>query len=910
MNKLTGNNVMKMNRMATVLMACALSAAVQAQKFAQEFGNARKPLVQVVATPSHADSRYEVGQQARLRIVAHEGGVPVSGTKVYYKAGPEMLLPAGRDSVTFANGEALIPMGTMQQPGFLACQWEFVAADGKKYSDLVKVAYQPEDIETYTSMPADFADFWQKALKEARKVPFEPEYFDVPDATDKQIETKLVRLRVGKNKWIYGYLSRPLDGKQHPVVLCPPGAGSQKIFPSDYYPRLGMTYMKIEIHDNDQQLPDDEYNRMRQQKCDGYMSRGMESRDTYYYKDVYVGCARAVDYLCSLPDWDGRNVIVTGGSQGGALTIVTSALNERVTLCAPFYPALCDLTGFLHQRAGGWPKFFSGTYKDGRTDVPQQQAVETLQYYDVVNFARLLRVPTFMSWGYSDDTCSPTSVWAAWNAINAPKTCDITPSSGHWRFPTSQQKCMQWMKSEMRKKDPDRMALWQGFVAPPDSIRVGCYYYWVNEIVDPKGVKADLEWMKQNGITLAFLATDIRNRTRWEKPWEGQTFGKNKFQSKLWWQNLRTALKTAGQLGIEMGIFNCPGWSQSGGPWIKPEEAMRNWTPQGIEVCKTKQGTDVANGPCSDEAEGLEVDKLSKTHVKKHFEAFVGEILRRIPSKDRPTLTTVVVDSWERGKQNYTDSIFVKFRQRYGYDLDYSKVVDPKSAAYDAQCAKDLDRLIADLVATEYMGGLTEKAHEYGLRTWCEPYAHSPFPGNSITYGSQADEVAAEFWVNDKKFRKKEVDAALGAARRSGKNRVWAESFTDGGWTGVAKDDWSFAKLKPIADRYFHAGINATILHVMISQPGDERQPAVRPWFGTFFDRRSQHAADLKPLVTYLRRCNFMLQLGQPYRGATDQRITADGTIIRFTDDSLFEVTFADGHREVWNPAEGVMSEK
>ncbi|MBR1932736.1 MAG: prolyl oligopeptidase family serine peptidase [Prevotella sp.] len=437
-----------------------------------------------------------------------------------------------------------------------------------------------------------------------------------------------------------------------------------------------------------------------------------------------------------------------------------------------------------------------------------------------------------------------------------------------------------------------RQSLWQSFVTPPDSIRVGCYYYWVNELVDTKGVVADLQWMKDNGITLAFLATDIRNRTRWEKPWEGEMFGKNKFQSRLWWKNLRTALKTAGELGIEMGLFNCPGWSQSGGPWVKPEEAMRNWTPQGIEVCKTKQGTDVACGPCSDEAEGLEVDKLSKVHVKKHFESFIGEILRRIPPQDRPTLTTVVVDSWERGKQNYTDSIFQKFQQRFGRPLDYE----------DEACRKDLERLISDLVATEYMGGLTEKAHEYGLRTWCEPYAHSPFPGNSISYGSQADEVAAEFWVNDRKYRQKEVDAALGAARKSGKNRVWAESFTDGSWDKVAQDDWSFEKLKPIADRYFHAGINATILHVMVSQPGDPSEPAVRPWFGTFFDRRSQHAADLKPLVSYLRRCNFMLQLGKPYQNATDQRILDDGTIIRFTDDSQFQITFPDGRRETWDP--------
>ena len=452
----------------------------------------------------------------------------------------------------------------------------------------------------------------------------------------------------------------------------------------------------------------------------------------------------------------------------------------------------------------------------------------------------------------------------------------------------------QHLKNATIYQPEQRDQLWQAFLTPPDSIRVGCYYYWVNEKVDPEGVKKDLQWMKQNGITLAFLATDIRNRTRWEHPWEGETFGKNKFQSRLWWTNLRMALKTAGELGIEMGLFNCPGWSQSGGPWVRPDEAMRNWTPNGIEICKTKQGTDVTCGPCSDKAEGLEVDKLSKQHVQKHFEAFIGDILRRIPAEERPTLTTVVVDSWERGKQNYTDSIYSLFHQRFGYQLNYE----------DEKCSKDLERLISDLVTTEYMGTLTEKAHQYGLRTWCEPYAHSPFPGNSITYGSQADEVAAEFWVNDRKFRKKEVDAALGAARHSGKNRVWAESFTDGSWDKVAQDDWSFEKLKPLADRYFHAGINATILHVVISQPGDDRLPAVRPWFGTYFDRRSRNASQLKPLVEYLRRCNFMLQLGKPYNGATDCRILPDGTRIRFTEQSLFEVTFPDGHQESWDPAQ------
>ena len=448
-----------MKRQLLLLLAGLMVISMQAQQFQQEFGNPRKPFVQVVAMPNHADSRYAVGQTATLRISAQEGGVPLNDTKVYYKVGPEMLLPAGRYSVSFVDGEAVIALGTMQEPGFLACQYEFVTVDGKKYSDLVKLAFSPEQIKTFTPMPKDFGQFWQKALKEARKTDLEPEYFDVPDATNDKFITKLVRLHVGKDKWMQGYLTLPRSGyhpigegggRGFPVVLCPPGAGSQKIYPSDYFPSKGCIYLKIEIHDNDQRLADDEYNKMRQAKCDGYMRRGMADKDTYYYKDVYVGCARAVDFLCSLSEWDGKNVIVSGGSQGGALTIVTAALNEKVTCCAPFYPALCDLTGFLHHRAGGWPKFFSGFYKDGRIDVPQEQAVETLQYFDVVNFARLLKVPTFMSWGYNDDTCSPTSVWAAWNEIGSPKVSDITPSSGHWRFPVSQDRCQEWIEQQIK----------------------------------------------------------------------------------------------------------------------------------------------------------------------------------------------------------------------------------------------------------------------------------------------------------------------------------------------------------------------------------------------------------------------------------------------------------------------------
>ena len=130
---------------------------------------------------------------------------------------------------------------------------------------------------------------------------------------------------------------------------------------------------------------------------------------------------------------------VTGGSQGGALSIITAALNPKVTACSPFYPALCDVTGFLHGRAGGWPKYFKGGDEPEGTE-------KTLPYYDVVNFAKRLKCPVFYSFGYNDETCSPTSTYSAYNAIKSPKILEVTPTSGHWRYPETNDNSVAWLK--------------------------------------------------------------------------------------------------------------------------------------------------------------------------------------------------------------------------------------------------------------------------------------------------------------------------------------------------------------------------------------------------------------------------------------------------------------------------------
>lgn len=406
----------------------------------------KREYVEFLSVTNHTNRNYALGDTASVTLRVYAGGLPLNNIPVYYTTGNEMM-PADRtDSVLLRDGKAILPIGTSHAPGFRTCQFRFKVAD-KEYKDLIKVAYAPELIRPTIPYPDDFSTFWTRALQEAdRTIPLNPVVTRLPQYDTDEAEVSLVKLDCGpKGRCIYGYLIKPKAEGTYPVILYPPGAGIKKMVPEYDYAKAGFISLKIEIHGLSPELSDEAYEELRKNGED-YMYKGLDSPENYYYKNVYIGCARAIDYLCSLPDFDGKNVGVSGGSQGGALAIVTAALNPKVTFLASFYPALSDMTGFLYGRAGGWPKFFRTEKDIAKLPADTQTVVRTLSYYDVVNFARQLRVPGFYSYGYNDETCSPTSVNAVINSVTAPKQVVITPTSGHWRFIETNSMAMEWMK--------------------------------------------------------------------------------------------------------------------------------------------------------------------------------------------------------------------------------------------------------------------------------------------------------------------------------------------------------------------------------------------------------------------------------------------------------------------------------
>lgn len=649
--------------------------------------------------------------------------------------------------------------------------------------------------------------------------------------------------------------------------------------------------------------------------------------------------------------------------------------------------------------------------------------------------------------------------------------------------------CAARQSAQKKQVNAASVALETNFIHPPASIQTSVYWYWMSDNISKQGVVKDLHAMKSVGINRAFIGNI---------GYETTPYGKVKLFTEEWWDIMHTALKTATELNIEIGIFNSPGWSQSGGPWIKPQQAMRylksvetpvkgplklntilskpegdfqdvrviaykafksyntsiadlkpklssnlkvnnleamidgkqntetalsgsnpvhidlevaqdftarsvvvypahkrlgakaeiqikdgagyktiksfiidrgndnlnvGFDPYGpvaisipattakvfrlvfkdaspefgiaelkisaapaiesftektlakmyqsplpywheyqwpvqptvedkalvidpasvidISAKMAKDGTlkwdvpagewiimrsgmlptGVKNGPASPEGTGLEVDKMSKEHVASHFDAFLGEIMKRVPAEDRKTWKVAVEDSYETGGQNWTDGLLEKFKANYGYDpLPYLPVMEGRVVGSQDQSDRflwDLRRFIADRVSYDYVGGLREISHKYGLTTWLENYGHWGFPGEFLQYGGQSDEIAGEFW-SEGELGNIENRAASSAAHIYGKTKVSAESFTAGGKT-YARYPYM---MKQRGDRFFTEGINNTLLHVYIQQPTDDIVPGINANFGNEFNRHNTWFSYLDLFTAYIKRSNFMLQQG------------------------------------------------
>ena len=407
-----------------------------------------------LTVPDHADWLYQTGENAKVEVSFCKYGIPRDG-ELKYSIGNDMLQPDKHGSVKLKNGRAVINMGTKKTPGFRDMKLS-VSLDGKTYEHHIKVGFSVDKIKPYTQEPQDFRSFWQKNVEELKQVPMSYTKELYKDYCTDKIDCYLVKLQIDKmGHSMYGFLFYPKNAQpgKHPVVLCPPGAGIKTIkdpMRNKYYAENGFVRFEVEIHGLDPRIPSEtfgEISRAFNDRNGGYLANGLENKDIYYMKHVYLGLVRCIDFLTSLPEWDGKNVAVQGGSQGGALAIIAAGLDSRVTQCVANHPALSDMAGYAAKGGtGGYPHFCRQPQILSNKD-----CLNTLAYFDVVNFARYVKAPTYLTWGYNDVTCPPTTSYAVWNTLKCTKESLLTPINEHWTTTETNRGQMEWIKAHLLK---------------------------------------------------------------------------------------------------------------------------------------------------------------------------------------------------------------------------------------------------------------------------------------------------------------------------------------------------------------------------------------------------------------------------------------------------------------------------
>ena len=404
--------------------------------------------IQVNVVPDHQDWTYKVGETATFRISVTKSATPLAGAVIDYEAGPEMYQDVKKTAVVLKDG-TLIVKGKMTKPGFYRVDVK-TTIGGKEYKGACAAAFSPEQLKPTTVNPADFDQFWQNAISEARHTDLNPTKRLLPERCTKDVnvyEVSFLNVRWGSRT--YGILCEPVKPGKYPALLRVPGAGVRPYGGDIYTASKGAVTLEIGIHGIPVTMQQSVYDDLGLGALNGYWEFGMDNRDKSYYKHVVLGCIRALDYIEQYTPWNGKELGVTGSSQGGFLSLATAGLDRRITFYAPVHAALCDHTASLKGVACGWPHYFYWNKGKG-----MEKQIETSRYYDGVNFARrITNAQTgWFSFGYNDDVVPPTTAWATYNIVKGPKSITPYQQTAHFWYQEQWDEWENWLLTQMNIK--------------------------------------------------------------------------------------------------------------------------------------------------------------------------------------------------------------------------------------------------------------------------------------------------------------------------------------------------------------------------------------------------------------------------------------------------------------------------
>jgi cephalosporin-C deacetylase len=395
-----------MPMLKTLAFVCAASAVAFGQPSA-------KPIAQQLAfAPYHPSGIYDVGETVGWTVTPGPTPAPYSykwtirrNNAVVLKEG-KLKLSSGLDTIEIVGDRPEMLYVAIEPDAPAAASTEFTGGNtgrnNGKYA--VGAAIAPSKLAPSVPRPSDFDAFWDGKLAAQTKVPIAPVLTavetDVPG-----VEMNIFQLDALGSK-AHGYVARPVTGEKFPAVIQLQYAGVYALNARAVARRAAEGWLAVDVDSHDK-LPSDPAGTVPR----GYQAVGNTDRETSYFLDMYLRDSRVLDYLLARADWDGKTVVLMGGSMGGQQSLALAGLRpDKISAVLVCVPAGADSNGDLHDRRAGYPNWPS--------DNPD--VMRTALYFDTVNFAPRIKAPVMAGLGFIDTISPPAGVWTMLNQIHAP----------------------------------------------------------------------------------------------------------------------------------------------------------------------------------------------------------------------------------------------------------------------------------------------------------------------------------------------------------------------------------------------------------------------------------------------------------------------------------------------------------
>lgn len=286
------------------------------------------------------------------------------------------------------------------------------------------IGVRPDDVVSPPDHPKDFDKFWKKTFRELDMVPLSPEFKVIPSYSNELRTCYEVRYTSWGGAVSGGILSIPNAPGKYPAQIMFMGYGAEP-----YYidPSSSPEQIQFLVSVRDQGI--------FKAGQDRWIDRGIEDKESFYYRGAFCDVKRAVDFVAALDKADPERMVAWGESQGGAFTFLAAAIDKRIKAIAPSVPFMGDYRDYA--RIVWWPvhEVFGEADASG---LPREKVLQMLRYFDIKNFAPKVKCPVYMSFGLQDPTCPPHTNFAIYNNLG---TCEkrflCVPTCDHamWKEP-------------------------------------------------------------------------------------------------------------------------------------------------------------------------------------------------------------------------------------------------------------------------------------------------------------------------------------------------------------------------------------------------------------------------------------------------------------------------------------------